>query len=106
MTEAVLDRLKENTTVQDLFVSDCNGMIVRSTLDTARSQLYNRSITSLTHTAENAIKNIDPTNELIALRMRTGNKEIIISPENGMTLTVIQIVEPFEATPRVTTEKK
>ena len=57
----MLDLLKDNSTVQDLFGSDCNGMIVQSIIDTARFQLNNRSIASLTSTSEKAMKNINPT---------------------------------------------
>ena len=91
-----MERIKQNPTVQELLTFDNNGMILRSTVDTARAQVYRNSISSLTFIARKTVKNMDPKDDLKFIRMRTQFTEIIVAPDNGATLCVIQNVQPYE----------
>lgn len=102
--EATLQRIVRNPTVQDAFVYDAAGMVVRSTLDTARTQSYRSGILSLSAIARKTVKNIDPRDDLDFIRMRTGSIEMIISPDCVATLVVIQSVQPYEPPTRLPKE--
>ncbi len=56
------------------------GIPIRSTLDASLTQQYAALIKSLSDKARTAIRDIDPTNELIFLRMRTKKHEILVAP--------------------------
>jgi hypothetical protein len=61
----------------DLFSS---GIPIRSTLDASVTQQYAALIKSLSDKARSAIRDIDPTNELVFFRLRTKKHEILIAP--------------------------
>jgi dynein light chain roadblock-type len=56
------------------------GIPIRSSLDASLTQQYAALIKSLSDKARTAIRDIDPTNELIFLRMRTKKHEILVAP--------------------------
>ncbi len=56
------------------------GIPIRSNLDTSLSQQYAALIKSLSDKARSAIREIDPTNELVFFRMRTRKHEILVAP--------------------------
>ena len=82
--------------MQELLTFDSNGVILQSTIDTTRAQLYRNSITALCFVAKNTVKNMDPKDDLKFIRMRTQTSEIIIAPDDKGTLSVVQNVEPYE----------
>jgi hypothetical protein len=54
-------------------------------LDSSLSQQYAALIKSLSDKARSAIRDIDPTNELVFFRMRTKKHEILVSPGSSKT---------------------
>ncbi len=56
------------------------GIPIRSNLDTSLTQQYAALIKSLSDKARSAIREIDPTNELVFFRMRTRKHEILVAP--------------------------
>ena len=62
----------------DSFLS--SGIPIRSTLDATVTQQYAALIKSLSDKARAAIREIDPTNELVFFRLRTKKHEILIAP--------------------------
>lgn len=64
-------------------------------MDTARSQVIRNHLLPLCHSARNAIKEVDPTDDLKFIRIRTQTNEIIIAPDQCATLTVFQQVNAF-----------
>lgn len=63
-----------------------SGIPIRSTLDATVTQQYAALIKSLSDKARAAIREIDPTNELVFFRLRTKKHEILIAP--GTCITV------------------
>lgn len=63
---------------QLFFIS--KGIPIRSNLDTSVTQQYAALIKSLSDKARSAIRDIDPTNELVFFRMRTKKHEILVAP--------------------------
>ena len=94
--DEVLNRLEADSSVLELLSFNHSGIITRSTIDTARAQIYRNSVSSLSFIARNIVKNIDPRDHLKFIRMRTKSTEIIISLEDSSTLLVVQQVNPYE----------
>lgn len=62
------------------FIIISKGIPIRSNLDTSLTQQYAALIKSLSDKARSAIRDIDPTNELVFFRMRTKKHEILVAP--------------------------
>ncbi len=56
------------------------GIPIRSSLDASLTQQYAALIKTLSDKARSAIRDIDPTNELVFFRMRTKKHEILVAP--------------------------
>lgn len=56
------------------------GIPIRSSLDASLTQQYAALIKSLSDKARSAIREIDPTNELVFFRMRTKKHEVLVAP--------------------------
>jgi len=70
----------------------CNysGVSVKSTMNAQETQKYSRSISSLADRARSMIRELDSTNDLLFLRVRTKKNEIMVAPDNDYLLVVIQ----------------
>ncbi|CAF0724530.1 unnamed protein product [Adineta steineri] len=97
MTQAEVDdtlkRIHEHKGVQGYIIINNDGIPIRTTLDAAVTQQYAALIRSLTDKARSAIREIDPTNELVFFRMRTRKHEILIAPDKEYTLIVLQATD-------------
>ena len=89
-TEEVIQRIQSNPSVQGFLIVDSKGIIKRTSVDLARAIDYKVATKKLVAAARYAVKNLDPRDELKFLRVRTKNTEILLGPENGDTLVVIQ----------------
>lgn len=89
-TEEVIQRIQSDPSVQGFLIVDSKGIIKRTSLDLARAIDYKAATKKLVSAARYAVKNLDPRDELKFLRIRTKNAEIMLGPENGDTLVVIQ----------------
>ena len=59
-------------------------------MDLARAIDYKVATKKLVAAARYVVKNLDPRDDLKFLRIRTKSTEIMLGPENGDTLVVIQ----------------
>ncbi|XP_066910154.1 dynein light chain roadblock-type 1-like [Clytia hemisphaerica] len=91
-----IERIISNSTVKELISYDSNGIIVHTTIDNARAQLYRNAFQALTYTARKAVKIMDPNDELKFIRMRVKGIEIIIAPDVDGTLAILQNVAPYD----------
>ena len=89
-TEEVIQRIQSDPSVQGFLIVDSKGIIKRSSVDLARALDYKVATKKLVSAARYAVKNLDPRDDLKFLRIRTKNTEIMLGPENGDTLVVIQ----------------
>ena len=92
-----MERVQNNPSVQELLFYDKNGLILRSTVDAARGQIYRNTFRTLSYVAQKTVKNMDPNDDLKFIRMRTKGTEIIIAPDQNGTLAVLQSVSPYES---------
>lgn len=88
--EDALKRIQEHKGVQGCVIINNDGIPIRSTLDATVTQQYAALIKSLSDKARAAIREIDPTNELVFFRLRTKKHEILISPDKEYTMIVLQ----------------
>jgi dynein light chain roadblock-type len=66
------------------------GAIIQSSLSEDQSKQHAALITSLTEKASLLVETLDPNDELNFLRVRTKKKEIMVAPDNGFLMMVIQ----------------
>nr|XP_020467398.1 dynein light chain roadblock-type 2 isoform X2 [Monopterus albus] len=66
------------------------GIPIRSSLDNSTSVQYAGLLRHLTTMARSTVRDIDPQNDLICLRMRSKKHEIMVAPENNFLLIIIQ----------------
>lgn len=88
--ESIIKRIDSNPGVLGSIVTNSEGVVIRSTLDNATTQLYLANCTSLSQMARCAIRDLDPQNDLKFLRIRSRKFEIMIAPESEYSLIVIQ----------------
>ncbi len=66
------------------------GAILQSSLSVDQSKQHAALISSLTEKASLLIQTLDPDDDLNFLRIRSKEKEIIVAPDNGFLMMVIQ----------------
>ena len=89
-TEEVIQRIQSDPSVQGFLIVDSKGIIKRSSVDLSQALNYKVATKKLVTAARYVVKNLDPRDELKFLRVRTKNTEIMLGPENGDVLVVIQ----------------
>eukprot|EP00794_Sanderia_malayensis_P017720 gene17720-19491_t len=89
-TEEVIHRIQSDPSVQGFLIVDSKGIIKRSSVDLTQALDYKVATKKLVTAARYVVKNLDPRDELKFLRVRTKSTEIMLGPENGDTLVVIQ----------------
>jgi len=77
-----------------LFLSNNTDTITGATLQTTLSEEQTAEhaavLSQLTSRASNLVRDLDPTDELSMLRVRSRNREIMIAPDKEFILIVIQ----------------
>ncbi|XP_039297019.1 dynein light chain roadblock-type 2 isoform X2 [Nilaparvata lugens] len=96
MTEVddTLKRIQSHKGVVGTIVINGEGVPIRSTLDNTMTVHYAAVITEIIEKTRNGVRDLDPTNELTILRIRTKKHEIMIAPDSEFMMIVIQ--EPVE----------
>lgn len=66
------------------------GIPIKSTLDNSTTVQYAGLISSLADKARSVVRDLDPTNELTFLRIRSKKHEIMVAPDKEFILIVVQ----------------
>ena len=85
-----LQRLESDPSVIGVMVIGSDGYPIRSSLDSATTINYLENFGSLIELARYTVRNLDPTDELNFLRIRTKEYEVMIAPEKEYSLLVLQ----------------
>ena len=85
-----LERLENDPSVIGVMVVGNDGYPIRSSLNSAATINYLENFGSLIELARYTVRNLDPTDELDFLRMRTSDYEVMIAPEKEYSLIVLQ----------------
>eukprot|EP00794_Sanderia_malayensis_P019376 gene19376-21299_t len=88
--EACLSRIKTHTGVLGVIVVNKDDIPVKTTLDNQTTQLYTEHCRQLSQLARHTVRDVDPTNDLTFLRIRSKKNEIVIAPDQGYTIITIQ----------------
>lgn len=85
-----LERLENDPSVIGVMVVGNDGYPIRSTLDSATTINYLENFGSLIELARYSVRNLDPTDDLNFVRLRTRDYEAMIAPEKEYALIVLQ----------------
>ncbi|XP_071823561.1 dynein light chain roadblock-type 2-like [Apostichopus japonicus] len=88
--EDALKRIQHMKDVHGTIIINAEGTPVKTTLDDSTTLQYAALIHQLTATAKGTIREMDPQNDLTFLRIRSKKHEIMVSPEKGFMLIVVQ----------------
>jgi dynein light chain roadblock-type len=84
-------RISQRPNVAGIIVVNSDGMPIRSTIDDTNVQnQYAHLITALAAKARHCVRDLDPTNDLTFLRIRSKKNEIMVAPDKDFILIVIQ----------------
>lgn len=88
--EEIVKKLQGHKGVVGIIVVNCEGIPIRTTLDNPTTVHYSGLIHELMLKARATIKDIDQSNDLTFLRIRSKKHEIMIAPEKEYMLIVVQ----------------
>ncbi|CAL1528066.1 unnamed protein product [Lymnaea stagnalis] len=88
--EETLKRIQSHKGVIGIIVVNSEGIPIKTTLDNSTTVQYASLIHSLTSKARSIVRDIDPTNDLKFLRIRSKKNEIMCAPDKEFLLIVIQ----------------
>lgn len=77
-----------------MVITNSSGVPIRSTLDATQTQKYAAMISELSIKTRSTVRDIDPTNDLTFIRVRTKKHEIMIAPDKDFIMIVIQNPNP------------
>jgi len=92
-----LQRIKNHKGVEGVIIVNSEGVPIRPSkgMDDELTQKYAANISQLAAKARAVVRELDPTNELTFLRLRTKKHELMVAPEKDYIMIVIQ--NPNEA---------
>ncbi|CAI9744501.1 dynein light chain roadblock-type 2 [Octopus vulgaris] len=88
--EETLKRIQSHKGVQGIIVINQEGIPIRTTMDNSTTVQYAGLILELTSKARSTVRDIDPSNDLTFLRIRSKKHEIMVAPDKDYLLIVVQ----------------
>mmetsp|Transcript_37423 Transcript_37423/g.87521 ORF Transcript_37423/g.87521 Transcript_37423/m.87521 type:complete len:98 (-) Transcript_37423:218-511(-) len=88
--EETLKRISSHKGIQGIVVVNNEGIPLRSTLEPEKTTHYAATVLQLAQKARSVVRDLDATNDLTFLRVRTKKHEIMIAPEKDYMLIVVQ----------------
>ncbi|OON17006.1 Roadblock/LC7 domain protein [Opisthorchis viverrini] len=88
-----IERIQNHKNVQGLILVNAEGNPIRSNLDNSTSLQYTRHMEELRVITDHVVRDLDPCDELVVLRVRTKVNEIMVLPEKGCLVVCIQARE-------------
>lgn len=79
-----------NRGAREIIVMDGSGKPIRSTVSQRRSYLYATQFKALTSMARNVVRDLDPSNDITFMRMRSNSLEVHLSMTTDFIVAVIQ----------------
>ncbi|CAF1353607.1 unnamed protein product [Rotaria magnacalcarata] len=99
--EAILKRLSTYPSVEGIILTNEEGQLDFTSLDNNVTFMITPKLLAFAEMARSAIRDLCPTDNLISLRLRTRQKEImVVAPKDGIRVIAIQKI----ATPSQTTQ--
>ncbi|KAG5455116.1 Dynein light chain roadblock-type 2 [Clonorchis sinensis] len=88
--EEIFKRLLSHKGVMGAIIASSDGIAIRSTMDNSTTVQYCGLIQQLTAKARSAVRDLDPSNDLTFLRIRSKRHEIMVAPDRDYSLIVVQ----------------
>eukprot|EP00992_Anisonema_acinus_P005723 TRINITY_DN18758_c0_g1_i1.p2 TRINITY_DN18758_c0_g1~~TRINITY_DN18758_c0_g1_i1.p2 ORF type:complete len:104 (-),score=36.58 TRINITY_DN18758_c0_g1_i1:47-358(-) len=89
--EDTFNRINSHKGVLGIIIVNSDGIPIKTTIEDANlSNQYAQLITSLAGKARHVVRDLDPTNDLTFLRIRSKKHEIMVAPDKDYILIVIQ----------------
>ncbi|KAK9892254.1 hypothetical protein WA026_019056 [Henosepilachna vigintioctopunctata] len=88
--EDTLKRIQSHKGVVGIIVVNSEGIPIKTTLDNTTTVQYAGLISSLSDKARSVVRDLDPSNDLTFLRIRSKKHEIMVAPDKEFILIVIQ----------------
>ncbi len=88
--EDTIRRIQDHKGVIGMMIINGDGVAVRTTMDSTQTNAYAAVLARLSDQARSAIRDLDPSNDVAFLRLRTKRNEILLAPDKDFTLIVIQ----------------
>ena len=88
--EETLKRLVAHKGVIGTIIVNADGIPIKSTLDSHTTTQYSGLMNQLVDQAKTMFKEIDSSNDLTFMRLRTKKHEIMVAPDRDYLLIVIQ----------------
>ncbi|XP_025115181.1 dynein light chain roadblock-type 1-like [Pomacea canaliculata] len=88
--EETVKRIASHKGVTGIVILNSDGIPIKSTLDAPTTVQLAASIQNLCTKGRNCIREMDPTNDLTFLRLRSRKHEIMCAPEGDYMMVVIQ----------------
>ncbi|KAI1722749.1 roadblock/LC7 domain-containing protein [Ditylenchus destructor] len=88
--EETIKRIQQQRGVTGVLVMDSIGRTIKSAgLDDETTSQYSALLQQLCDKSKSVIKDMDPSNDLTFLRLRTKKNEIMIAPDRDYLIAVI-----------------
>ncbi|CAH0550845.1 unnamed protein product [Brassicogethes aeneus] len=88
--EDTMKRIQSHKGVVGTIVVNSEGIPIKSTLDNTTTVQYAGLISSLSDKARSVVRDLDPSNDLTFLRIRSKKHEIMVAPDKEFILIVVQ----------------
>ncbi|CAD6236660.1 dynein light chain roadblock-type 2 [Microplitis mediator] len=88
--EETMKRIQSHKGVVGTIVVNSEGIPIKSTLDNTTTVQYAGLISQLSDKARSVVRDLDPTNDLTFLRIRSKKHEVMVAPDKEFILIVVQ----------------
>ncbi|XP_051153525.1 dynein light chain roadblock-type 2 [Leptopilina boulardi] len=88
--EETMKRIQSHKGVVGTIVVNSEGIPIKTTLDNTTTVQYAGLISQLSDKARSVVRDLDPTNDLTFLRIRSKKHEVMVAPDKEFILIVIQ----------------
>ncbi|XP_025834941.1 dynein light chain roadblock-type 2-like [Agrilus planipennis] len=88
--EDILKRIQNYEGVVGYIIVNSEGIPVRTTIDNTTSVHYAGLVCALSLRARNTVRELDKSDELKLIRLRSKTHEVMIAPDKELILIVVQ----------------
>ncbi|KAJ1952209.1 hypothetical protein EC988_003676, partial [Linderina pennispora] len=88
--DETVNRLASKRGVESVIVMTKDGRVIRTTGETERSELHGKLLSKLARDAAEIVEELESSDELSFLRIRTTKHEIMVALDHSYLLVVIQ----------------
>jgi len=89
-TDDIIKRIQQQPGVSGTLILNNDGIPIRTTLDNATAIQYASHVHALTSKARSSVREMDPSNDVVFIRVRTKKDELMIAPDKDYVMAVLQ----------------